>query len=359
MIDEDGANERYIAPDVPKQVSWQWGPRFADGRHVMLLSVEGKKTWEHNVRSHLWKYNVESGELSELATHDRPAVFMPACALIENDERLIVNPIVDGVQRVVSMNLDGTDQHEITGPDDGFTYYVQVSPDAERLAFHATGRGGYRIYTTLVDGSDRREIAGGDGHLYFGPNWSHDGEWLLYLDCHTSGGPGHDWADLAIGRPDGSEHGVVTVGQRHWFGTSFGGPETRGSGSNVSQWSPRENVCTFTRARVGSRTAWQYATDRPDVDHFNREYRPELARGGTAICLLDPLSGDVTRLTGDDPSVWDFRTSFSAAGDRIAFCRAAVGEASELWVMNADGSEQRRLTQGLDNLGADHPVWWG
>jgi hypothetical protein len=64
VIDEDGSSERFIAPDVPDQVSWQWGPRFADGRHVVLLSVEGKKTWEHNVRSHLWKYDVDTGVMA-------------------------------------------------------------------------------------------------------------------------------------------------------------------------------------------------------------------------------------------------------------------------------------------------------
>ncbi|MCA9103579.1 MAG: PD40 domain-containing protein [Planctomycetales bacterium] len=356
-IDENGRGERYIAPDVPDQVSWQWGPRFADGRHAILLSVEGKKTWEHNVRSHLWKYDLDTGDFTELATENPPAVFMPACALIDGDQRLVVNPIIDGEQRVMTMNLDGSDQVPVTGAGDGFTYGVSVSPDQQRLAFHATGPHEYRIFTTQIDGSDRRLVAGADGHLYFGPTWSHDGEWLLYLDCHTSGGPGHDWADLAIGRPDGSEHRVVTVGQRHWFGTSFGGPDTRGSGSNMPQWSPRENVCTFTCALPGARTAWQYASGRPDTDHFNREYQPELARGGTEICLLDPLSGDVSRLTHSDPPVWDFRTTFSADGERIAFCRAAVGAASELWIMNTDGSDAHRLTQGYENLGADHPVW--
>jgi TolB protein len=150
----------------------------------------------------------------------------------------------------------------------------------------------------------------------------------------------------------------VTEGQRHWFGTSFGGPDTRGSGSNVPQWSPRENVCTFTRALPDSRTAWQYVTDRLDTDHFNRSYHPELARGGTEICLLDPTSGEVTRLTHSDPPVWDFRTAWSHDAERIAFCRAAVGEASELCVMGADGSDVRRLTRGNEGLGADQPVWW-
>jgi TolB protein len=215
------------------------------------------------------------------------------------------------------------------------------------------------VFTTKRDGSDRRLVAGGEGHLYFGPSWSHDGEWLLYVDCQLSGGPGHDWADLCIGRPDGSQHRVVTQGQRHWFGTSYGGPKTRGSGSNIPQWSPQQLVCTYTRALPDSRTAWQYVEDRPDTDHFNRDYRPDLARGGTEICLLQPLSGELTRLTHVEPPVWDFRTAWSRDAARLAFCRAAMGEASELWVMDADGGRAMPLTRGYEGQGADHPAWIG
>jgi len=255
------------------------------------------------------------------------------------------------------MNLDGSDQVAVTKEGEGFTYCVALSPDATRLAFHATGPAGYRVFTTKLDGSDRKLVAGASGHLYFGPAWSHDGEWLLYVDCHTVGGPGHDWADLCIGRPDGSEHRVVTRGRRHWFGTSYGGPTTRGSGSNIPRWAPRRMVCTYTRALPDSRTAWQYAPDRPDTDHFNRDYMPEQARGGTEICLLGPLTGQIDRLTHSDPPVWDFRTAWSPDGARIAFCRSPVGCASELWVMDANGGNSRFLTRGVDDLGADHPAW--
>ena len=357
IIDEDGANLRFIEPDVPDQLSWHYGPVFADGRRILLMSVEGAKTWEHNVRSHLWVYDFETGGVTEIATKDPPAVYMPACALLPGEERLIVGPVINGEQRVYTMNLDGSDQVAVTREGDGFTYGVTLSPDAARLAFHATGPDGYRIFTTNLDGSNRKLVAGASGHLYFGPTWSHNGDWLLYLDCHTSGGPGHDWADLCIGRPDGSEHRVVTHGQRHWFGTSYGGPDTRGSGSNMPQWSPQSMACTYTRALPDSRTAWPYAPDRPDTDHFNRDYQPELARGGTEICLFQPLTGKATRLTHNDPPVWDFRTAWSPDGARIAFCRSPVGQASELWVMDANAGNPRFLTRGFNDLGADHPTW--
>ena len=356
IIGENGADERYLSPDVPGQVSWQAGPAFGDGRRLILLSSEEGKPWEGNVPSHLWVHDLETGSIEEVATRDRPAAYMPACAVLPGGERLVVNPVVDGEQRVMTMNLDGSGQEWVTQKGEGFTYGVSPDPGSERLAFHSTGSEGYRILTTAMDGSDRRLVAGAPGHLYFGPTWSPDGRWLLYLDCTPGTDPGHDWADVCLGRPDGSEHRVVTSGMRHWFGTSYGTPETRGSGSNVPRWSPVADTFVWTRALPGSRTAWPYRPDRPDTDHFNRDYVPEEARGGTELVLRD-LEGNERVLTSPGEGVWDFRVAWSPEGDRIAFCRAEIGKASELWVMNADGSDQQRLTGGVDNLGADHPAW--
>ena len=85
--------------------------------------------------------------------------------------------------------------------------------------------------------------------------------------------------------------------------------------------------------------------------------KPELARGGTEICRLDPRDGSCEPLLRNEPGVWDFRASESPDGRLITFCRAKTGEAPALWVMNADGGEARQLTGGWEDRGADHPRW--
>ncbi|MCB9767355.1 MAG: PD40 domain-containing protein [Candidatus Omnitrophica bacterium] len=363
IVNADGSGLRPLKLEVPDQVSWGVGPTFADGNRVILMSVEGTKTWEGTVLSRTWIYRLDTDTIEEIARSDPEAPYMPPIALLPGEERMLVGPVIDGEQRVWSMNLDGSDPREITHEGEGFSYGVSLSPDATRVAFHATGVRSYEIVVCNLDGSDRKIVASDPAHLYFGPVWSPDGEWLLYLDCHHVTDPGHDWADLCIGRPDGSEHRKVTEGQRHWFGTSYGGPKTRGSGSNMPRWSPNRNVCTYTRALPDSRTAWDYQTDRPDTDHFNREYDAERARGGTEILLLDPFTGETETLTHRDPDakgrdcVWDFRTAWSPDGHRIAFCRSRTGEPSELWVMDTDGGNAKALAQGFEGLGVDHPVW--
>lgn len=346
---------------MPNQVSWGYGPLFSDGRRMILTSYEEGKAWEGNVQTHLWIYDIQDGQIiQEIATQNKPVPFMGCCAILPGEERIMTNPIIDGEQLVWTMNLDGTDPQEVTQAGEGFTYCVTLSPDAQKLAFHATmipDRPGYRIFVTDLDGGNRIELAGHPDHLYFGPAWSPDGQWIVYLDCHHQTDPGHDRADLCIGRSDGSEHRVITHEQRQWFATSFGNSDTRGSGSNMSQWSPDGQTITFTQATPGSRTAWPYQAQRPDTDHFNRDYYPEEAKGGTALVLLDPFSGETTDLTTYQEHIWDFRATWSPDGTQMAFCRAPVGEPSGLWVTDAEGNNQRLLTQGYENRGADHPVW--
>jgi TolB protein len=364
MIRPDGAGLRYLSFDVPGQVSWQLGPAFDDGRRFIVTSYEEGKPWEHQVRTHLWVYDVITGELAEIATRQRLAPMLLCSALLcrarlPGCERMIAVPIVDHEQRIVSMNLDGSEPVELTKAGEGFAYCVTLSPDAQRLAYHITGPGNltYRICVMDVDGAHKITVAHQPDHLYFGPMWSPDGEWLLYQDCLYRQDPGHDWADLCLGRPDGSDHLVITAGQRQWFGTSYGDSETRGGGSELPQWSPDGSTVTYTRASPGARMAWVFQPQRPDTDHFNRDYLPEQARGGTQICLLDPFSGKEDELTPYQPRVWDFRARWSPDGNWLAFSRARVGGPCELWIMQANGNGARLLTRGVEDKGADHARW--
>ena len=175
---------------------------------------------------------------------------------------------------------------------------------------------------------------------------------MLYVDCMPGTDPGHDWADVCVG-PD---HRTLTGGGAIWSAAAYGDRKTRGGGSNVPAWT-HDGQILFPRRLPGSKVAWEYQPQRPDVDHFNRDYKPELERGGTEICRLDPRDGRMTALTRSDPPSWDFRASESPDGTHVVFCRAKVGEAPAIWVMDADGRNPRRITQGIDDLGADHPRW--
>ena len=305
--------------------------------------------------THLWQYDLESGSLEEICTKDRIAPFTTPALLI-SDDRLLIQVVKNKVGQIFSVRLDGSDAREFTKAGEGLPYGLSLSPDGKRVAFHLASPQGYQVWTSDIDGSNRIRVAAQPGHLYFGTQWSPDGQWVLYVDCLYQQDPGHDWADVCIGRPDGSEHRVLTTGQSMWFAATYGDQKTRGGGSNVPSWTHDGHIL-FPRRTKDARVAWEYRVNQPDLDHFNRDFKPELARGGTQICRLDPVTGSMTVLTPEKENVWDFRASQSPDGKQIVFCRAATGEAPALWVMESDGKNPRLVTRGVDDLGADHPRW--
>ncbi len=363
LIASDGSGFRTFEFDVPNQATWQPGPAFSDGRRVMFLSMEPRRDgpgrsfddYYTQTPTHLWIHDLERRTLTEIATRERLAVFYTPQLLL-SDERMLVQVVRDKVGQVVSMNLDGSGVRDFTTAGEGLPYGFSLRPDGRRVAFHLASPRGYQIWTSDAEGRNRTLVASHPDHLYFGPTWSPDGEWLLFQDCLFKSDPGHERADLCLARPDGAEFRVLTQGQPHWFGATYGSPKSRGSGSNMPTWT-RDRQILFSRIRPGSQVAWEYQANRPDTDHFNRDWKPEQARGGTEICRLDPGLGTVTRLTRSEPPVWDFRASESPDGTEIAFCRCAVGEQPGLWIADADGRNERLLTRGLKELGADHPRW--
>ena len=363
LIGADGAGLRVLDFDVPNQATWQPGPCLSDGRRVVFLSMEprrdepGKPFSEYYTQTptHLWVHDIEKGTLDEICAKDRLAVFYTP-ALLLSDERILVQVVRNQVGQIYSMRLDGTDSREFTRAGEGLPYGLSLSPDGKRVAFHLASPSGYQVWTSDIDGSHRVSVAAHPDHLYFGTSWSPDGQWILYGDCRFKNDPGHDWCDVCVGRADGSEHRVLTEGQAMWFAATYGNPRNRGGGSNVPAWT-RDGRILFPRRLPGSNPAWEFQAARPDLDHFNRDYKPELARGGTEICRLDPRGGSIEPLMRSDPPRWDFRACESPDGKHIAFARASSGEPPSIWVMDASGGGERLLSRGLDGKGADHPRW--
>ncbi|MFA6110159.1 MAG: serine/threonine protein kinase [Candidatus Latescibacterota bacterium] len=362
LIHADGTGLRPLELHVPGQATWQ-PCGFLPDRSVLLLSMEPRRDgpgrpfdqYYHQTPTHLWAYDLDRGTLTELATQDRLAPFYTPQLLL-HDGRVLMQVIRTRPGQTYNMNLDGTEAREFTAADEGLPYGFSLSPDGQRVAFHLASPQGYQIWTCDTLGMNRVLVEAHPDHLYFGPTWSPDGQWLLYQDCQYRVDPGHDWSDVCLGRPDGSEHRVVTEGQSMWFGATYGHPGSRGGGSNVPCWTGDGQIL-YPRRLPGSKVPWEFQSQRPDTDHFNRDYKPELARGGTEICRLDPRTGAVTPLTASAPPVWDFRCCESPDGRLVAFCRAETGGVPALWVIDADGGRPRLLTHGLDDQGADHPRW--
>lgn len=362
MMNADGSGLRYFDFKVPEQVTWQPFGFLKDGR-VLFLSMEARRDgpgrpfeeYYHQTPTHIWIHDLDTGTLTEVANRDRLSAFYGGGPLI-NDTRFLMQVVRKGNTQIYSMNLDGSDAKEFTRSGEGFPYGLSVSPDGKRVAFHLATSSGYQAWACDVTGSNRVRLAANPEHLYFGPSWSRDGEWLFFHDCLHHQDPGHDWADIYLCRPDGSEARVLTQNQAVWFAATYGSPENHSGGSETLYWT-HDGKVLCSRRRPGSKVPWEFQTQRPDTDHFNRDYKPEAARGGTEICKIDPRDGSVNRITQPGEGIWDFRASASPDAKQIVFCRARTGEPAAIWMMDSDGSNQRVLTRGVEDKGADHPRW--
>lgn len=373
VIEADGSAERYFDFGIANQASWGIGPVFPDGQRIILTSYEDLTTSKlvvGEVKSHLWIYDFVEESLEEIVFKENLASFI-SCAGIIGFSKVLLTALIDGENRLFTANLDGEILAELTASGEGFVYGIHLSPDQKHIAFHITGSknstkdhyhafrpGPYAINVIEVDGKNRTLVAGEPGHLYFDPVWSPDGEWLAYVDCHHEQDPAHFAADLCIGRPDGSEHHVVTSGQSHWFGTSYGTHLHRGGGSNTTQWSPDGQNLLYTRLLPGSHPDCFYDPTRPD--HEELVYQPELAQGGSHLCTVNPFSGEIKALTEPEEGKWEHHASYTKNNAHIVYGRANVGKDNELWIIEAESkratspNKPHLLTRGHDGYGA-----WG
>lgn len=363
LVNADGTGLKYFDFNVPNQATWQPGPMFSDGRRVVFLSMEPRRDgpgrpfdeYYTQTPTHIWSHDLETGSLEELCTKDRIAPFETP-ALLAGDDRILVQVVKNKVGQVVSMNLDGSDVRDFTKAGEGLPYGFSLSNSGKRIAFHLAGPEGYQVWTSDLDGGNRIKIKGQPGHIFFGTSWSPDDKWVAYVDCIPGADEGHDWCDVCVGRPDGSEHRTLTSGMAMWFAATYGPSDKHGGGSNLPAWT-QDGQVLFPRRIPDSKVPWAYRTGKPDLDHFNREFKPELSQGGVGICKVNPADGKVTELTKAQPAVWDFRASESPDGKYVVFCRAATGASPALWVMDANGKNPREINKGQNNKGLDHPRW--
>ena len=223
------------------------------------------------------------------------------------------------------------------------------------------------VYVSDLDGTNRKQLFQQDGGGAFSPSWSPDGQWVVFGYGAVFNARESKPSQLIMIRPDGSEKRQLTSGP-----LNSGFPSFSPDGKHIVYrvWAKKERSLQILDLDDGKSTRLTSGNDNfpswsPSGDRiaFTRE------TGGTAsydIFTVRPDGTDLQQLTHAPGN--DAHCAWSPDGKYIVFSSARLGfrdEAplydgspqpySELFVMNADGSNQRPITS--DKWEEGTPAW--
>ena len=240
--------------------------------------------------------------------------------------------------------------------------FPAVSPDGTQLVLTERNHSS-ALALWNTDGTDPRRIFVGDGPA-LSPKWSPDGEWIVVGVGSFLGARSSRPARVMVLRADGSDARVVTSGPGN-----AGFPSFSGDGTEVvyRYWSDTADGLRIVNLADGAvRTLTTGYDNFPHWSpHNDRIVFSRLADGNFDIYSIRPDGSGLKRLTTAPGN--DAHPSWSPDGTQIVFSSSRLGwrdEApmvdqpqayGELFIMDADGSNQRTLT---DNRWEDGTASW-
>jgi TolB protein len=263
---------------------------------------------------------------------------------------LVFESEVDGRWRIARVEQDGSGFRWLT--DGEFDSRVPSwSPDGQRIAF-ISDRGETRdLYLMAADGSGTTPITRDEAREW-SPRWSPEGDRIAFR--RDSGGR----RDIYTSRPDGSAPIRVTSDDVDMDGRITWTPDgriaffaTRPGERNEEEGTP---AVLWTVRADGTELR---AITREPKREFNPSWAPDGGKvafdahrdggwesddGGWEVWTRSADGADLRKLT--DNSVNDWAPAWSPDGTRIAYC-SGMNDRYEIWVMDANGSNARRVTR--------------
>jgi Tol biopolymer transport system component len=260
---------------------------------------------------------MDSGALDNVSAVERVSHYNSVFYL-PGGKKLGMTSLIGGVSKPFVMDLDGRNKQDISGGTGGFTYGLSSSPDGELISYHDD----YQIYIANADGSQKRRIETGNP-FNFCPQWSRDGEWLVFVSGI------HGRSDPHLVRRDGTGLRKLADlnGYRGWMSCFDVADHHQGS-SDIPAW--------------GTDGRWIYFTT-------------QASEGTTEIVRAD-VDGNQEQLTHSESGTLNYQPAPSPDGKWVCFGSNRSGR-RQLYVMSADGKVVYPITELQPGFGAMWPRW--
>jgi Tol biopolymer transport system component len=120
--------------------------------------------------------SLADGAVDRVTAVDRVSHYNSGLFFLPEKRGFGFTALIDGVSRPFVMQPDGRDKRDVSGGGTGFSYGYSASPDGSHISYNED----YQVYIANADGSSRQKIETGNP-FNFAPQWSPDGQWLLFV----------------------------------------------------------------------------------------------------------------------------------------------------------------------------------
>jgi TolB protein len=265
-------------------------------------------------------------------------------------------PLSSGLPQIYGIRTDGSDNTKITNSPTGLNHH-SWSPDGKKIAAVGYVSGStWSIYVCDAAGGNLMRLTTASGVQDAEPSWSPDGSKIAFSRVYPSQ---NDRSELWVMDSDGGNaHSIEVAG----FSAKWSPDGARfvyqtgmmGTGSDIC-------FCDVDGTNVQPLVIWT-----PSADEINPAWSPDGSRLAFASNIDMSYEIYTVNVDGSDPHqltdnmVFDHCPKWSPDGTIIAFDSGIVGDPlsrMEIYLIDADGSNLRRLTWSPAGITAINPDW--